>query len=145
MSVRAFSELVGESNSNVNNYIGERQSTPPVTFIEKLIDHIENINPKWLITGKDEPFIGGAPAPSVAITNKKNKGPVQNNTGDHNTITNNLKLEDCKRDLASTKKDVEHLQAQLAAKDDLIASKDALIAMQAETLSLLRGGYTRPN
>jgi len=70
---------------------------------------------------------------------------VQNNTNDNTTIINNLQLDNCKRDLASTKKDVERLQAQLAAKNDVIASKDALIASQAETLSLLRGGYTRPN
>jgi len=40
---------------------------------------------------------------------------------------------------------MKHPQTQLAVKDDVIASKDAVIALQAETLSLLRGGYTRPN
>lgn len=144
-SVREFSEAIGESFSNTNNYIGSKQTEPKSEYLSKVVNHFSNVSAHWLLTGVGEPFIGDTPTPPVAITNKKNKGPVQNNTGDHNTITNNLQLEDCKRDLASTKKDVEHLQAQLAAKDDVIASKDALIASQAETLSLLRGGYTRPN
>jgi hypothetical protein len=145
VSTRRFSDIVEEAYSNMNNYVSERQSMPPASLLEKILLHFESVNPKWLVIGEGEPFIGDAPTPPIAITNKKNKGPVQNNTGDNNTITNNVKLEDCKRDLASTKKDVEHLQAQLAAKDDVIASKDAVIALQAETLSLLRGGYTRPN
>jgi hypothetical protein len=33
----------------------------------------------------------------------------------------------------------------VAAKDALIVSKDALITLQAETMSLLREGYIRPN
>ena len=144
-SVRAFSEAIGDSSSNTNNYIGSRQTEPKPEYLAKVINHFGNVSAHWLLTGNGEPFIGDAPTPPVAITNKKNKGPVQNNTGDHNTITNNVQLEDCKRDLASTKKDVEHLQAQLAAKDDVIASKDLLIASQNEILSLLRGGYNRPN
>ncbi len=54
-------------------------------------------------------------------------------------------LEQHKRDLVSARGEAEQLRLQLAAKDDIIAAKDALIASQAETLSLLRGGYTRPN
>lgn len=144
-SARAFSDLIGESPTNTHNYTSKRNAEPRAEYLQKVALHFANVNTRWLLTGEGTPFIGDAPAPPVAITNKKNKGPVQNNTGDHNNITNNVQLEDCERNLASAKKDVEHLQAQLAAKDDVIASKDALIASQAETLSLLRGGYNRPN
>lgn len=145
VSARAFSDAIEDSPTNTQNYIGPRQTAPKHEYLAKVVRHFSNVNAQWLLTGEGEPFIGEIPVPKVAVTNKKNKGPVQNNTGDHNTITNNVKLEDCERTLASFKKDVEHLQVQLAAKDDVIASKDALIASQAETLSLLRGGYTRPN
>ncbi|MGI4866132.1 MAG: hypothetical protein ACRYFZ_19565 [Janthinobacterium lividum] len=145
VSARAFSEAIGESPTNTHNYIGSRQLAPKHEYLAKVVRHFPIVNSHWLLTGEGEAFTGEAPAPPVAITNKKNKGPVQNNTGDNNTITNNVKLEDCERNLASSKKDVEHLKAQLAAKDELLASKDAFIALQAETLSLLRGGYTRPN
>lgn len=37
------------------------------------------------------------------------------------------------------------LQEHLMAQKDVLAAKDALIAAQAENLSLLRGGYNRPN
>lgn len=58
---------------------------------------------------------------------------------------NHYTLNDCERERDAYKGEVEQLRLQLAAKDDIIAAKDALIASQAETLSLLRGGYTRPN
>lgn len=52
-----------------------------------------SINPIWLLTGNGEPFTGEIPAAPVNINNRKNKGPVQNDTGSH--ITNNVNLEAC--------------------------------------------------
>jgi transcriptional regulator with XRE-family HTH domain len=137
LSARAFSEIVGESPTNVHNYTGKRNSMPGADFLEKILSHFENVNPIWLITGKGEPFIGEAPVPPVSIANKKNKGPVQNNTG-NNTITNNINLDNCKRDLAAATKEVELLRQQLAMAQALLEAKE-------ETLSLLRAGHNRQN
>jgi hypothetical protein len=144
MSVRGFSAELGVSDTNTRNYI-DRGSKPNSDYLQKVLRRFDSINPTWLLLGDGEPFIGEALSPPVSITNKKNKGPVQNNTGDHNTITNNLKLEDCQRDLASMQKEaaayqreIELLKGQLEAKDNLIASKD-------ELLNFLRSGFNRPN
>jgi transcriptional regulator with XRE-family HTH domain len=145
ISVRAFSELVGESNSNINNYIGERQSMPPVAFLEKLINHIENINPKWLITGKDEPFTGDAPTLSTKakVAGKKNNVAV---TGGHGkTIQNNYNLADCEKErdtlriqLDNAQREIELLNGQLQMQKTIIEGKDQM-------LDLLKGGFNRPN
>lgn len=144
MSVRAFSSAIGATDTNTRNYI-DRGSKPNSEYLEKLLRRFNDINPSWLLLGEGEPFNGETPNTSVAITNKKNKGPVQNNTGDHNNITNNVKLEACERDLLAMKKEaaayqreIELLKGQLETKDNLIASKD-------ELLNFLRGGFNRPN
>lgn len=56
-----------------------------------------------------------------------------------------LELEQHKRDLTTTRAEVEQLKQQVAAKDALLESKDALLASRDEIISLLRGGYNRPN
>jgi hypothetical protein len=146
ISVRAFSELVGESNSNVNNYIGERQSMPPVAFLEKIVYHIENINPKWLITGREEPFIGDGPTLPVKTKISGKKNAVNVAGANHGTATqNNYTIADCEKErdtykveLDKVQQQVEHLQAQLITKDALIASKE-------ETIDLLKAAFNRPN
>jgi hypothetical protein len=158
MSARNFSRALGVPDNNTQNYLGAKPALPKADYLEQILLCFQSVNPEWLLTGRGEPFRPKETEASTTQTGnfnqagtsntqkvRGNKNNVQNNNGDHATITNTVKLEQCHRDLASSKKDVEHLQAQLAAKDDLIASKDALIALQAETLSLLRGGYTRPN
>ena len=144
MSARAFSRAIGVADNNTQNYIADKPALPKADFLEKVIHHFQSINPGWLLTGVGEPFVGDEPNSPVAITNKKNKGSVQNNTGDHNTI-NNVKLEDCQRDLEASKKEaaayqreIELLKGQLEAKDHLIASKD-------ELLNFLRSGFNRHN
>ncbi|WP_201980413.1 hypothetical protein [Hymenobacter rubidus] len=56
-----------------------------------------------------------------------------------------LELEQHKRDLAGVRAENEQLRQQVAAQAALLESKDALIAAKDETISLLRGGYNRPN
>lgn len=138
VSARKFSELVGESYSNMNNYVSERQSMPPASLLEKILIHFESINPKWLLTGQGEPFTGEAPTPPVNINNRKNKGPVQNNTGSHATITNNVKLEDCQRDLEASKKEAAAYQREIALLEGQLKDKE-------EIITLLRATYNRPN
>jgi transcriptional regulator with XRE-family HTH domain len=146
LDIKGFCQRLDISETTVRNYFS-RGNNPNADFLAKLTTSFDYVNLSWLLTGNGAIFLSEPPAldKSNNISNKKNKGPVQNNTGDNNTITNNVQLEDCKRDLEKATTEVKHLQAQLAAKDDVIASKDAVIASQAETLSLLRGGYTRPN
>jgi multidrug resistance efflux pump len=55
-----------------------------------------------------------------------------------NSTTNNLNIENCRRDLATAEKAIQHLRDQLKMQDGLIATKD-------ETISLLRASYNRPN
>ncbi|MDO7875511.1 hypothetical protein Q5H93_12275 [Hymenobacter sp. ASUV-10] len=96
------------------------------------------MNSHWLITGEGEPFLSAEAGTTTNINNSKNKGTVQNNTGNHNTINNNVTLEECRRELAASQKDNDHLREQLKLKDELIAAKD-------ETINLLRSSYGRPN
>ena len=137
ISARAFSVLIDESPTNTQNYIGKRNSIPGADYLEKIVNHFENVNPIWLLAGRGEPFIGDAPTPPVSISNKKNKGPVQNNTG-NNTITNNISLNNCQRDLAAAKTENDLLRQQLTMAQALLEAKE-------ETLSLLRAGHNRSN
>ena len=136
-SSRAFSEVIGESPTNTHNYT-TGDTRPKPEYLKKVLLQFRNINAYWLMTGEGEPFIGDAPTPPVSISNKKNKGPVQNNTGDHNTITNNVSLDSCKRDLAAAKTENELLRQQLVMAQALLEAKE-------ETLSLLRSQFNRPN
>lgn len=158
LSAREFSRVVGVADNNTQNYIAPRFAQPKADYLEKVLHHFESINPIWLLTGKGEPFLADKlEAGTIQTGNfnqagtsntqkvKGNKNNVQNNNGDHATITNNVKLEDCKRDLAASQKEVEHLRAQLAAAEALAASKDVTIAAKEETISLLRATYNRPN
>lgn len=57
----------------------------------------------------------------------------------------NYTIGDCEKERDTYKAEVEQLRLQLAAKDDLLATKEALLASKEEIISLLRGGYNRPN
>lgn len=54
-------------------------------------------------------------------------------------------LEQHKLDLASTRAELERVQQQLVSQAALLEAKNELIASKDETISLLRGGYNRPN
>jgi hypothetical protein len=56
-----------------------------------------------------------------------------------------LELEQHKRDVAALRGENEQLKQQVAAKDALLASQEVVIASKEEIISLLRGGYNRPN
>jgi hypothetical protein len=56
-----------------------------------------------------------------------------------------LELEQHKRDLANLRAELEKAQQQIASQAALLDSKDALLASRDEIISLLRGGYNRPN
>jgi hypothetical protein len=56
-----------------------------------------------------------------------------------------LELEQHKRDLANLRAELEKAQQQVADRDKLIASQEVTIASKEEIITLLRGGYNRPN
>ena len=145
-SVREFSEAIGESTSNTNNYIGARQTEPKPDYLAKVLNHFNTINAHWLLTGEGEPFLiaGAALQAQTNISGKKN---AVNVTGtNHGTATqNNYTLTDCEKSLAAAQKENELLREQLVMKDVLLGAKDDLIAAKEEMLSLLRAGHNRPN
>jgi hypothetical protein len=57
----------------------------------------------------------------------------------------NYTITDCEKERDAYKEQVEQLRSQLADKDKLIASQEVTIASKEEIISLLRGGYNRPN
>jgi hypothetical protein len=131
LSVRAFSELIGHKAANTQNYVGTRESMPGADYLQSIIEHFEGINPAWLLTGRGEPFLATENGPiqtgnfnQAGTGNKQtikgNKGTVQNNTGSGNTITNNVKLDSCQRDLATAQKEIALLTSQLADKERTI-------------------------
>jgi transcriptional regulator with XRE-family HTH domain len=139
LSARDFSRAVGVADNNTQNYLEPRFAQPKAEYLEKVMLHFGSINPIWLLTGQGEPFLGEALATdSTTITNNKTKGNIQNNTGKNATVNNHVTLDDCKRSLETSQREVEQLKALLAAKDDLIAAKE-------EMLSLLRAGHNRSN
>lgn len=158
LSAREFSRAVGVADNNTQNYIAPRFAQPKADYLEKVLHHFESINPVWLLTGKGEPFL--VDIVSAGITQRGNfnqagagntqrirgsKNTVQNNSGDHATITNNVKLDNCQRDLKAAQKELEHLRDKLAASEALVASKDVTIASKEETISVLRAAFNRPN
>jgi hypothetical protein len=158
MSARTFSEAIGESPTNTQNYVGKRNAEPRASYLENILRHFATVNPLWLLIGEGEPFLSDKSETGTTQTGnfnqagtgntqkvKGNKNNVQNNSGDHATINNNAKLDECKRDLVAAEKEIQHLRDKLAAAEALAAAKDVTIAAKEETINLLRATYNRPN
>lgn len=141
-SVRAFSEAIGDSYSNTQNYIGTRQLAPKHEYLAKVINHYSDVNAQWLLTGQGEPFLSDPQIPSTNLNAKKISRSqfVASNQG--KAVMNANEYE---KDLTTARKDIERLQEQLATKDALLAAKDDIIAAKEEMLALLRGSHNRPN
>lgn len=151
LSAREFSRAVGVADNNTQNYIAPRFAQPKADYLEKVLHHFESINPVWLLTGKGEPFLSDRPETGVTQTGNFNQAGnknVQKVKGSRNAIigTNhgtamqqNGAVPSDKQlvALALAEKEIQHLRAQLAAKDDLIAAKDDSIAL-LKKLSLLK-------
>ncbi|WP_460585872.1 hypothetical protein [Hymenobacter arcticus] len=150
LSVRAFSFTLGAPASTTRNYL-DKDTKPSSDYIERIVAHFEDMNLNWLVAGKGEPFMSSKSDSGTTQTGnfnqagtsnkqtiKGNKGTVQNNTRSGNTITNNVKLEGCQRDLRAAQREIEHLQAQLRMQETVLAAKE-------ETITLLRASFNRPN
>ncbi|UOR06715.1 hypothetical protein MUN82_06350 [Hymenobacter aerilatus] len=139
-----ISKLLGVSDGTLRNYVSGK-AKPSADFLTLMVERIDGLNATWLLTGKDN-----ALSKSVSISGDKsnayqnNSGPIVNsNSGDATVTVHNI--DDCRRELEASQKQVELLMGQLAGKDAIIEAKDALIAAKDEVLMLLRGGHNRPN
>jgi hypothetical protein len=147
VSARAFSEMIGESPTNTQNYVGSRQTEPKHEYLAKVVHHFDTVNAHWLLTGEGAPFLNDLQAGTTQTGNfnqagtsnkqtvKSNKGNVQ--TGGGNTM-NNLTLDDCKNDLEKAQREIEYLRGQLKMQETVLAAKE-------ETITLLRASFNRPN
>ena len=137
MDTRTFSQALGVSEGTTRNYFN-RGSKPNSDYLEKLHVSFEAVNLHWLLTGIGEPFLTNESTDQSTTTNtKKNSGNIQNNTGNAQ-VTNNIKLEECQRDLEATRKDAAAYQREIALLQGQLKDKE-------EIITLLRGGYNRPN
>ncbi len=135
-SVRAFSEAIGDSYSNTQNYIGSRQLAPKHEYIAKVLNHFSNVNARWLLTGEGEPFTGEAPAAPAGST-RKNKDSAQNTIANRATPAN-AQLDNCQRDLEAAKKEAAGYQREIALLESQLRDKE-------EIITLLRASNNRSN
>jgi transcriptional regulator with XRE-family HTH domain len=133
LSPAAFAKVLGVSGSTVRNYFdSERNTKPGYEVLEKLYNSFGHINLPWLFGAPGSPLIVDKLEVSTtqtgnfnqASTNntqkvKGSKNNVQNNNGDHATITNNL-VDDCRRDLKAANEKISLLTSQLADKERTI-------------------------
>ncbi|WP_460500194.1 hypothetical protein [Hymenobacter agri] len=147
--MRAFSEAIGDSSSNTNNYIGSRQTEPKPEYLSKVVNHFRNVNAHWLLTGEGEPFVSSPPTGTTQTGNfnqagSSNKQVIKGNKGGivggsiGKAEQTNIVLSECERQRDAYKAEVDFLRQQLAMKDQLIEAKE-------EMLTLLRGSRNRPN
>ncbi len=140
MKAGSFSRALGVSETTVRNYL-DRNSKPSSDILEKIAYTFEQVNLTWLVTGRGEPLLTDVPT-QTNISGKKSAVNVLGNN--HGTATqNNYTVADCEkeRDAYKAERDqarqqVEHLQAQLATKDALIASKEETIKVYQFTFKL---------
>jgi hypothetical protein len=143
-SVRAFSEAIGDSASNTQNYIGARKVEPKPEYLAKVLNHFSTVNAHWLLTGNGEPFLSHPPTmtnenkPSI----KKTKGNIQSNSGQ---TVNNITMADCEKDLLACQAKLEAAENEIKLLRDQLALQASLVAAKDETITLLRASYNRPN
>jgi transcriptional regulator with XRE-family HTH domain len=133
LSPAAFAKVLGVSGSTVRNYFdSERNTKPGYEVLEKLYHTFGHINLPWLFGAPGAPLVTDKSEAGTIQTgsfnqagsnNQKVRGSrnnVQNNSGDNATITNNVKLDNCQRDLAVANKELELLRSQLTDKERII-------------------------
>lgn len=144
LSVRAFSEMIGQKAANTQNYVGSRASMPGADYLQSIIEHIENIDPIWLLTGTGGPFLNPDIQPSSTHLNAKKISRVQVVGTNKGKAIQQIEAigDDWKQyfqqQLDAANEKIALLTSQLADKERIIEAKD-------ETINLLRGSYNRPN
>ena len=114
-----FAESLEINPGNIRNY-KNNGNRPGSDLLEKIANTYPQVNLVWLLTGKEEPLL-------------PERTPIDASTGStHHT------LQGCQLELDMVRREVEGLRDQLKTQEAIIATKD-------EMLSMLRGGYNRPN
>lgn len=125
-SIRAFSEAIGDSSSNTNNYIGSRQTEPKPEYLSKVINHFRQVNAHWLLTGDGEPFISDPLQTTTNTTHIKNNSGIGINNG---TATQHITLEACQRELETARKDAAGYQREIALLEGQLKDKEDIITL----------------
>ena len=119
------------SRTTLISIMGEQQSAPGYDVLRKIVEiPTVDINEAWLLTGKGEMI--------------KQTEPIQtqsNSGGNNQQGNNNNQFNLCPDDAAHIReleKEIEHLRAQLAHKDDIIAEMRSSAAKQDERISELK-------
>ena len=143
-SVRAFSEAIGDSSSNTQNYIGAKQTEPKPGYLSKVVNHFSEINAHWLLTGNGEPFLTNSPSSlnQTAISGDGNNVASGKNG---KAIQKNYNLSDCERERDMLRVERDGLVKQVELLTGQLQTKDALIASKEETIELLKATFNRPN
>lgn len=119
MSARTFSDAIGESPTNTQNYVGTRNAEPRASYLENVLRHFATINPLWLLTGEGAPFTSEAAEPHPSYTiQKKNTGNVVGTN--HGTVSQQHSNADCEKELAAARQTISLLSSQLLDKDKII-------------------------
>lgn len=65
----AFAKKIGIAPTSISNYLSrERASKPSSDMLEKIINSVESVNPKWLLTGNESPFYETDNIPKISFT-----------------------------------------------------------------------------
>jgi len=148
LSARAFSAVLGVPDSNTRNYLSKGTKLNS-DYLESIASHFSHVNLSWLISGIGEPFVGEPSLPSRTSSTriKNNQGQIGQVIGtNHGTATqNSYSVVDCEKERDAYKTERDLARAELAGLRQQLEMAQALIEAHKETISLLRGGYNRPN
>jgi transcriptional regulator with XRE-family HTH domain len=134
LDVRGFCKVMDVSETTVRNYFN-RGSNPNAEFLTKLSNSFEQINLGWLLSGRGEVFLPGSVPATSNTANINNNSGIGINTG---TATQHITLEACQRELEAVKRDAASYQREIRLLEGQLKDKE-------EIITLLRGGYNRPN
>jgi hypothetical protein len=131
-NVHRFSKLLSVSDGTVRNYV-DNKTKPGAEFLALMIQKVPGLQAHWLLTGEGDPMIVDELGSKITQSGDSNqvgtgniqkvkgtKNNVQTNNGDHATITNNVQLDNCQRDLEASRKEITLLTSQLADKERTI-------------------------
>jgi DNA-binding transcriptional regulator YiaG len=136
LSARSFSRALGVPDNNTQNYIGAKPAVPNADYLGQIVLHFQSVSPFWLLTGQGEPFVSHTPAMNNdnKASIKKTRGNVQANSGQ---TVNNITMEDCQRDLAICRAELEGARNEIKLLREQLEIKASLVAAKDETISAL--------
>ncbi|WBO86276.1 hypothetical protein [Hymenobacter yonginensis] len=101
LNPRSFSEKYGVNEGTTRGYT-TRGSVPNADYIGTLLNSIEHLNPAWLLLGKGEMFLTGAPEVQVLDVKRPEDATAQ------------------EQQVKALQREVERLESQLRDKERII-------------------------